>query len=312
MSRWVGLSVAAGLLSALLFLSVMAGVSAGFLLSYVAPLPVLMAGLSLGPYGAAVASLVGILAVWAGTGGFTALAYGLAVALPALVVSRQALLWRQAPDQPVEWYPPGMVLAWLTLSGLVLMLGLGFVLPVSDEGIEASVRVMVERGVSALASSWGENERAALTESWVALFPALIGASWLAMATVNAVLAQGLLVKFKQARRTSPAYSALELPDWLLGVLVAAGLAGVAAGGDLGYVGRNIAALLSIPFGMQGLSLVHGAIRRRPNQRFLFVAFYTVFILAFGWMVIVAIAIGLGRQLMRLRRHMAVGSGKED
>jgi hypothetical protein len=142
----------------------------------------------------------------------------------------------------------------------------------------------------------------------------MVGVYWLVMSSVNGALAQSLLAKMNRARRPNPAYAGLELPDWMMGALAAAILVGAVAGGDIGYFGRNAALLLVIPFGMQGTAAVHRIIRERGNHRFLFVAFYAVFVITFQWMVLPAlmVMIGLGQQLLRLQRRFAPGSGKED
>jgi hypothetical protein len=173
---------------------------------------------------------------------------------------------------------------------------------------------MVEQVSAAWTFKLDEADRARIAASVAALLPGMVAVYWLVMSSINGALAQSLLTKMNRARRPNPAYAALELPDWLLGALVAALLIGVAAEGDIGYYGRNAALLLVIPFGMQGTAAVHRTIRDRWNHRFLFVAFYAVFIITFQWLVIPAmmVMIGLGQQLLRLQRRLAAGSGKED
>jgi len=63
MSKGLGLSVAAGLASGLIFLSVLTGESLGILLIYLTPLPLAMVGLSFGLSAAAIASGVSLVTV---------------------------------------------------------------------------------------------------------------------------------------------------------------------------------------------------------------------------------------------------------
>jgi len=133
--RQLGLGLAAGLLSALLFLSVVKGIAFGFVLSYVAPLPVMMAGLGVGIGASVTAGLVGMVVVTLGFGEISALSYLVAAALPSWVVCNRAMMWRQPQDGPTEWYPPGLVLAWLTATILGLIMIGAFLVTGHPEGI---------------------------------------------------------------------------------------------------------------------------------------------------------------------------------
>jgi len=80
-NRQLGFSLVAGLVSALMFLALVKGMSLGALFSYVAPLPLMMAGLALSTRASAIAGLVAIVAVTAVAGGFSALPFMISVAL---------------------------------------------------------------------------------------------------------------------------------------------------------------------------------------------------------------------------------------
>lgn len=311
MNRQLGLALAAGLLSALLFLSLAKGIALGAVLSYAAPLPLLMAGLALGMGASVAAGLVALVAVAATAGGFSALPFAIAAVLPALVVTNRALLWRNADDGSVHWYPPGLVLAWLTAAGLALMLCGTVLLAGSPEGIEGGVSKLLGDALGLMAAELPADQRAKVVGWWAPLFPAMVIGSWLIMAVVNACGAQGLLARMGHTRRPSPAYRQLWLPDWLAAGLVAMALLAILVGGDVGYVAANAVAVLLIPFLFLGLAVIHRWVEGRPNAGLLLAATYGLLILAFGWAAAAVAGLGLVRfWTMRFRRPDS-GGGME-
>lgn len=311
-----GVGPAAGLISAILFLLPVKGFAVGMPLSYLSLLPVMMAGLSLGLGAAAAAGLVAAVSVALVAGWFAVLPYAVVVALPSLVVVRQALLWRSNAEGNVEWYPPGLVLGRLTGIGLALI-ALGAILVpdlpggVENGGLQARVAEIIGRALDMLAPTLTEEQRKGAADLWVPFFPAMVAGSWLMMAVVNAAAAQGLLARLGRNRRPTPTYRELVLPTWLGVVLVVASVLGIAAGGDLGYASRSAAVVTLIPFGLLGLAVVHGWARGRPNARMILAGVYGGLFLASVWALLPVAGLGLVRFMTRLRRADA-GGGKEE
>lgn len=294
-----------------MFLSLAKGIALGAVLSYAAPLPLIMAGLAWGTRAVLAAGLVAMVAVAAVAGGFSALPFAVAALLPAVVVANRSLLWRQADDGSVHWYPPGLVLAWLTAAGLALMLCGTALLAGSPDGIEGSVTKVLGNALDLMAAELPADQRAKVVEWWTPLFPAMVVGSWLIMAVVNATGAQGLLVRLGHARRPKPAYRELWLPDWLAIGLVAMAVAAILVGGDVGYVAANAVVVLLIPFVLLGLAGIHRWAAGRPNAGMLLAATYGLLILAFGWAAAAVAGLGLVRfWTMRFRRHDS-GGGME-
>ena len=124
MSKDIGFSVIAGLLSAFLFLSATTSAVSALVLSYVSPLPIMMIGLGVGISGLIIAAFISVVAISVLTGSFTAAMFLIAVPLPAFLVVSLALRRRHSVDETVEWYPPGAILTWLTMAA-VTMLAIG-------------------------------------------------------------------------------------------------------------------------------------------------------------------------------------------
>src|SRR5438270_8705668 len=120
MSRpgFAGVSVVCGLLAAGPYLLVLTGSTGSMILVYLAQLPLFAAGLWLGT---GASSLAGLLAALILASAGILLAAALFAALnvvPVVLLVRQSLLARTGPGDAVEWYPPGLMTAWLTGLGL--------------------------------------------------------------------------------------------------------------------------------------------------------------------------------------------------
>lgn len=294
----------AGLTSALLFLSIAA--------QLVAPLPLLLLGLSSGTAALLAGAAVGVLAMAAKMGAHSAPVFAVMVVLPALIVTRQGLLWRSDRKGAVHWYPPGLLLAWLSVAAVLVMLAGAAFAPDNPKGFEGAVHDYVVMILDMLAGDAPQQDRDVMTRLWVPLFPAMVAGVWLLMAAANGVAAQAVLARLRKNRRPSPAYRELWLPGWLMGVLAAALVLAFAGGGDPAYLGRNAAVVLLAPFAFLGLTSVHDMARRQSNPGLLLGIFYVVFLLLSGWAIVAVAGLGLMRHWVRLRRRMSGGSSQEE
>lgn len=299
------------MLSALLFLSLAKGIALGIVFSYVAPLPLMMAGLGFGLGASVIAGVAGAGAVAMVAGGYSTLPFMVAVLLPALVVTNRANLRRVAPDGSTEWYPPGLVLAWLTAAGLALVLSGAALVAGHPDGIQAWVGQTIARTLELVAADIPADKRAEAVTWWTPFFPAMVVSSWLVMAVANATGAQGLLTRLGRARRPRPAYGELWLPDWLAVILAGCGLVAAAFGGDAGYVAVNLAVVTLIPFLFLGLAGIHRWAAGRPKARLVLAVTYGVLVLAFGWAALVVAGLGLVRFWTMRSRRRDSGDGME-
>jgi hypothetical protein len=137
------------------------------------------------------------------------------------------------------------------------------------------------------------------------IFPGIVIASWLVMILANAVLAQGVLTRFRRNFRPAPAMADIDLPPWLRGALVIA-VVGACMPGHAGFVGTNLALILSLAYALAGLGVVHALLRASPYRGPLLGAAYG-FMFVFGWPVLVAALLGLAEPWLNLRRRAAGG-----
>ena len=297
--------LAAGTFSALIAAMPMISRSYSVLfMFYLAVVPLYMVGLSYGFKSALRASALGI--------GFTGLvggivlsaSYGLIVAAPALIVSLMGLQSRNGPEGESHWYAPGGVLSWLTLWGLVLIAVLVMVIPAGETIQQSLEEVLVDLFSGQALELKDEAMKAAVQLSALGFGLAAMG--WLIVSALLAGVVLRVLERAGSALRPSQAFKDLALPNWLSWPLVVATVATLLGSGEIEYIGRNIALLMSVPFFFLGLAVVHTLARYVSIPGVLLTAVYVV-VLYSGWFAFVVVGIGLLEQWVGLR-HRFVGA----
>lgn len=310
MSRDILIALGAGLLSALFYLSVKTGSPGAFIFAYLSQLPLFAVGLSRGTVAGFVACAVATAVLLVGANLTAAGLFLLLTVGPVALIVRLGLLSRPGPTQgQMEWYPPGMILGWLTVYGLVMLVGTAIFFASTPGGIEAASRSYLETALAVLADP-SDTHLADTISALARLFPSAVVNTWTLMVVVNAALAQGALTQFGHNRRPSPAFSEIELPRWLtIGILAAA--LGSLPSGQIGTVGQNALVVLALPFFFQGLAVIH-ALSGRMSARGMFLIVVYLILILFGWPAVLVTVIGLIEQWALLRRRFAApGGGKE-
>jgi hypothetical protein len=274
------------------------GSPGAMILVYLAQLPLFVAGLWLGVAASALAGVAALIILAVASGLAAAAVFAGLNVVPVVLLVRQALLARPGMAGIVEWYPSGLLAAWLTGFGLaaagamVVMLG-------GPAGLEAAL-------TGALAPAFGVKPAPADSEFLgLAAFvlPSMLGISWMIMTATNGSLAQGLLARFGANWRPSPDIAALELPRWIL-ILLAIGAIAAIFGGMARFLGVNAMIVLAVPFCLSGLAVMHTVARRFPRPAMLLVVFYVLAGL-FGWPLLLLALLGLLDSSIGLRRRLA-------
>ena len=303
MSRlgFAGVSVVCGALAAGPYLLVLTGSTGSMILVYLAQLPLFAAGLWLGTGASASAGLVAALLV-AGIGSLPAAAlFGALNVVPVVLLVRQSLLARTGSGNAVEWYPPGLMTAWLTGLGLVAA-AVTFVFFGGPQATQATLR---EALAPALDRHLGEitPELDGLLAFVGFILPGIIATSWMVMTVTNGSLAQGSLARFGASWRPSPDLAALGLPMWIP-VLLAFASGATLLGGTVRFIGVNVLIVLAVPFCLAGLAVLHTVARRFPRPAVTLTTFY---LLAgvLGWPLVLIALLGLLNSPLGLRRRFA-------
>ena len=295
-----GMAGLCGGLAALPYLVAPSGSLGALILVYLTQLPLFAAGLWLGVSAAVIAGVVGlVIVVSADTLPAATVFAGLNV-IPVGLLVRQALLARNGAGGAIDWYPPGLLSAWLTGLGLAVIAVAVLILG-GPNGMRAALHEALapalERGFDANGS--GRDE---LLDSVAFILPGLIAASWMTMTATNGILAQGLLARFGANWRPSPEMAALNLPVWIPAILALAAAA-IVLGGTARFVGVNVVIALAIPFCLAGLAVLHTVARRLSRPAIPLVTFY-VLAGVFGWPLLLVALLGVLDSSLGLRRRI--------
>lgn len=302
MHREIIIAIGAGLVSALLSIAVAFGSGLGLLLAYFALLPILLIGLSQGPRSAAIAAFAGIVGATALTNIFQGAVFAASVALPAWLIVRYALMTKTAEDGTTQWLPLGEVLARLVaLGGITLVLSAAIFFD-NPGGLAKAIEEFLDQMIAARIQFKVPTDRHILVGRLVPFFPAIAVSSWVLMTLINTALAQSILVKAGKNLRQDVQYSQITVPEWIYWGVVGAGSVTLLASGSMEYIGRNLAMVLSIPFFLVGLAVVHSLARQLRSPSIALTAFYFFMVIS-SWAIFVAAVIGFFEKWNQLRQR---------
>jgi hypothetical protein len=297
-------AVLLGALSALLYLSVIV-TPGGVIMASFTQAPLFIAGLSLGLPAALMATAVASVSVMTAGGLLGGIVHALVNALPVLILLNRALLSRRAPDGGVEWYPPGLLVAWLSGLAAVTLGVLLTILAMGQGGMAGSVH----RQIDLILPMFGPNQESLrpLFEIVAPILPAIIVAAWMLVTMANGAIAQAITTGLRRALRPALKIAETELPNWLaIALVIAAGVV-LLGHGLIGTIAANATVILLVPFVVLGLAVVHLATRGVRARGFLLGGLYAVTAIL-TWPLIVIIALGLIEQGFGLKRRIAAAA----
>ncbi len=293
----------AGIVSALLHLSVASGSPSALMIAYFAQLPLAATGLSLGAMQGAVASAVAAVIVALAAPGAGSLSLFLTISvLPVMVVVFLALRNVPADDGSVAWYPLGRLMA--ALAALALML---FALTlVVFGGSEGGLQGAINRYLVAFADAYQVDNREtveAFMLSAARVFPGAAAVSWLVMVILNCGLAQQILCVTRRNIRPKPTYRAVETVLWPT-VAVLGGAILMLFGGFFAFVGMNVVIIALVPFFFIGLAVLHSISSAWRGRPVLLVGVY-IFLVLLLWPAAIIALLGIAENWIRLRDRAA-------
>jgi hypothetical protein len=292
-----------------------AAIPGGILFLILAPVPLFLVGLGQGVRACWIAGMIALIVAGL-VGGLPWMTTALVLLVaPVCVLVQQALRSRPGQDGTAEWYPPGLLVAWLTVLG-VIWLALMIGLLAAEHGGLGAQDALVEELKPHLGQMLPDAEEAqidqvlAIAINWA---PGFSTVAWLViMLALNGVLAEGLLLRFGKAIRPAPDIATLSLPVWPAWALTAALLLAVFGSGGPAYLARNLALVLMVPYFFAGLAVVHGFCRRFAAGGFILAVFYAAL---FVWAVVLPLGLailGMIDQWAGIRRRMQAGPPNEE
>jgi hypothetical protein len=317
----------AGAASALMHLSGMTGSALGLLLSLLAPLPPLAAGLGWGMSTALVAALAGSVMLALIAGPPAALPFIFTIAIPALILVHFSLLYRlrgaaalpenarddaeasggtEGRENEVEWYPAGRIILLAALIGgtisllVLLMLGPDHEQYVKITG-EQIGRFFEQAQKSGVMKKVTKEELDGFKGLIQSILPASTGFLWTILILLNLWLAGRAVRKSGLLMRDWPDISGMRFPAILSLALVLLALFAGKLPGMPGLVISGYAGALSAAFLLLGLAVIHYLTRPMAIRRFILLGVY-VAIIVLGWGIPLVILFGFLDPLLDWRR----------
>jgi hypothetical protein len=301
------IGVGSGLASALLFYSATRGspLLSSFLL-LLTPLPALIAGLGWGWLPALIGGLAASAAMLAIASLPFAVGYFLALGGPSALSAYLAYLNRADADGAVQWYPPGRLIAVMSLYGGALPI---LVLPLLGGSYEVLREPMGEyfRRFSARTATdlnmppLSEAQIESLTEFLLTVLPAALSAYWLILFTINLYLAARIARASDRLGRDWPDLAGLAYPPGFPLIAVAAFAASFAPG-VVGLVGTSFSGALLVAYLIAGLALMHFLARGRAPW-LLWLVYGALFLLG-PYAALALTVAGLIEPVLNLKRRL--------
>jgi hypothetical protein len=312
------IGIATGFVSALLFAQASTGTALGlFVLFFLSPLPVAIAGLGWGWISAAVAAVIGAVTIGVVGTERAALFHALALGVPTAIFSYLLLLSREIgpPERPgdppaLEWYPVGRVIMFVALWGGALSVAAILTTATDIPTLKAEVRETIDRMVGAgvpvptgaPASSLGPAELSALTDLMTASMPGIIASAWMAIATLNIWLAGHITRASGRLVRPWPDLPAIMLPR-IFPLLFAGAILATFLPGYTGLLASGVASALFFPYVLIGLAILHYVTRGTAFRGPLLAAVYASLVLFNPISGLIIALIGIAEPISPLKRR---------
>ena len=314
---WLSSAIAA-LCSAGLFLAIGLGSLGTIALTYLAPMPLFLVGLSYGGSTAGVVGTLGAFLIWAINGSASAILYFLSCALPvALICDKAGLSHPGSASGTVHWYPSGLLCLWLIALPVSILVVSFLYLTATGSGLEAVIAPKIKAIMEVYRSGIGANfpETAALPPNQIALIekllvnvaPAMVAVIWMTVMLLNAVVAQAIVTRFGWNMRPAPRLADIELPRWIIVAFAATFLIGITIGGSPGFLASNLSAILAFPVFLSGLGVVHAAAARTRLRYGILSVLYVVLIVS-RWASMALVIVGLVDHFTGLKSRLRRGS----
>jgi len=317
-SIFVGL--AAGLVSAVVLIAAAQGSIAGLIaLIFLAPLPVIIAGLGWGWAAAMVASALAALTLSVLVTPRVAMFHLLAVGLPMVASSYLLLLNRAAPqtnatqagaseNTGLEWYPPGRVLGLLAVVAGTLAAASLLTIATSERELEAALRAYIDKfGIKPPSETDAENFAKLMARS----FAPVAATFWMTVACFNLWLGGLITYASGQLARPWPDLSHLMLPREAPLFFLAA-VAGSFLQGYPGLIALGFASVFLSAYLIIGLAIIHNITRGNDARVFILIAVYLSLLILNPFSGIIISMIGIAEPVSPIRRRFATDDTEPD
>ena len=311
------IGIGAGAAAALLFASVTSGSWLSIPLFYLAPLPIMIAGLGWSHWAAMTAALAGAIGLGAVFGTVFLLAFAAGAGFPAWCLGYLAMLARPVASTngsgqgaaSFEWYPPGRLVVWAAALGVLVV-----IVAIPNFGIDAdSFRAGLRDALNAImrVNNGTPARTGSNTERLLEILVNAIPPAAAVLATITNLLNLWLaarVVKFSgRLARPWPQLSSMTFPPLMTAAL---GVAIILSflDGMLGIVGGIVAASLLLAYGVLGFAVLH-AITQGMSARPLVLSITYAGVFLLGWPMLALCLLGLIDTAIGLRGRVSARRG---
>jgi hypothetical protein len=311
MAQIILIGVSAGVATALLFASLASGSLVAILLFYLAPLPILIAGLGWSHWAALIAALCAGASLAVVFGGVFFLAFLVGVGLPAWWLSYLALLARSVGTEPaghLEWYPVGQIVLWTAVIGtLIVVTSIPF-FGIDAESFHAALRDSIDSalGIGRRTAAEGPDPNATRildSDVLATLAPPMVASLTTIIQVLNLWLAARIVKVSGRLRRPWPELPAITFPP-LAPLFLAAAILGTFLPGMIAVVSGVFAASLMMAYTILGFAVFH-VITRGVGVRIVLLAIVYTAVLVLGWPALILSLLGLADAAFGLRVRAA-------
>ena len=324
MTQIVLIGLGAGAAAALLFASVSSGSWLSVVLFYLAPLPIMIAGIGWSHWAAMIAALTSAAALGLVFSSVFSFSFLAAAGIPAWWLSYLAMLARPPANSmnggggapTLEWYPPGRLVFWAALLGALVVLAAIPSFGLTGESFHAALSEMMTRLLRMQAGTAadaplilrGVSDPNRLINFLVEAIPPAAAVIAMLTHSINLWLA-GRVVKYSgRLTRPWPALAAMRLPR-AAAIAVLAAVVVSFAGGILGVVAGVLLASLLMAFGFVGFAVMHTVTQGMQGRAFVLGAVYGA-VLVLGWPMLALCLLGLVDTIFDLRGIFARKRGR--
>jgi hypothetical protein len=313
------IGVGSGAAAALLFASVTTASYLSIALFYLAPLPLMIAGLGWSHWSALIGAVAGAALLAAMFGGVFFLGFFAIVGAPGWILTRLTMLARPVPGadgaavpvRAVQWFPPGLLVVVSALMGAALVL-LSF--PVLGLDADSFHSAMVATLSRMLHLETGTPADTPLSVPGVSNVQQMLNVLAFVIPPAAAVLATlinlidlwlaGRIVQFSsRLARPWPQLPAMTFPAWV-SVLLAVAIALTFAGGLPAIAASVVGAALMVAYAVLGFAVLHTITRGLDSRPFVLGGVY-VSVFVFGWPMLILFLLGLAETALGVRARVA-------
>ncbi len=312
MMTTVLIALAAGCASALMFASIISGALISLVLFYLAPLPLMVAGLGWGPLSATIGGIAAATGLGAIFGLPYCIAFVLTVALPAWWLGHLALLGRPVPGAPagngaapvapvMEWYPVGRILLWTVGFAALTTMAALLTLGADAATVTGALRRGLLRIIGARDSIPATGDTEQFIDALVVIAPAAAAVAAMMTLTLNLWLAAKITATSGRLHRPWPDMKGAALPPMTL-VALSLALASCFTGGLFAMLGQIISAALMIAYALVGFAVLH-TLTLTMKSRAIWLSGTYALVLVIGWPVLAMVVLGLADAVFGFRQR---------